>query len=128
MKSIHLLLNLPYAASKISADSLVTSFVRSFDLNALTIRPFNTFGPRQSNRAIIPTIITQLKTEKKIDLRNLKPKRDFTYVEDTTQAFVNALKLKKKFNGKVVNLGTGTSYSIMNLSERISKILKKNNN
>ena len=64
----------PYAASKISADSLVTSFHKSFGLNFLIIRPFNTFGPRQSNRAIIPTIITQFMTENKLNLGNLNPK------------------------------------------------------
>jgi NAD dependent epimerase/dehydratase len=115
----------PYAASKISADSLVTSFNRSFDLNTLIIRPFNTFGPRQSSRAIIPTIISQFMTENKLILGNLKPKRDFTYVEDTAQAFVNALKLKKKFDGRTLNLGTGKSYSVMNLVSIISKILNK---
>ncbi|MDC1053071.1 SDR family NAD(P)-dependent oxidoreductase [Candidatus Pelagibacter sp.] len=115
----------PYAASKISADSLVTSFNKSFGLNSLIIRPFNTFGPRQSNRAIIPTIITQFMTENKLSLGNLKPKRDFTYVDDTVQAFTDALKINKKYNGKVLNLGTGKSCSVFDLSKSISKLLNK---
>lgn len=115
----------PYAASKISADSLVTSFHKSFGLNSLIIRPFNTFGPRQSNRAIIPTIITQFMTENKLNLGNLKPKRDFTYVEDTVQAFINAVKLNKKYKGEILNLGTGKSSSVFDLSKNISKLLNK---
>jgi NAD dependent epimerase/dehydratase len=115
----------PYSASKISADSLVTSFNKSFDLNTLIIRPFNTFGPRQSDRAIIPTIISQFMTENKLVLGNLKPKRDFTYVDDTAQAFVNALKLKKNFGGRTINLGTGKSYSVLDLVKIISKIFNK---
>ena len=78
---------------------MVTSFNKSFGINTLIIRPFNTFGPRQSKRAIIPTIISQFMTEKKLTLGNLVPKRDLTYVDDTTQAFINALKIKK-YNGR----------------------------
>jgi len=115
----------PYAASKISADALVTSFNRSFDLNTLIIRPFNTFGPRQSNRAIVPTIISQFMSEKKLTLGNLSPKRDLTYVEDTAQAFINALKIKKRYNGKIVNLGTGQSFSVIEIVNIISKIFDK---
>lgn len=115
----------PYSASKISADALVTSFNRSFNLNTLIIRPFNTFGPRQSNRAIIPTIISQYMTENKLVLGNLKPKRDFTYVDDTAEAFVKALRLKKNFGGMTVNLGTGKSYSVLDLVKIISKIFNK---
>lgn len=115
----------PYSASKIAADSLVTSFNKSFNLNTLIIRPFNTFGPRQSERAIIPTIISQFTTENKLVLGNLKPKRDFTYVDDTAQAFVNALKLKKNFGGRTINLGTGKSYSVLDLVKIISKIFNK---
>ena len=115
----------PYAASKISADALVTSFNRSFDLNTLIIRPFNTFGPRQSNRAIVPTIISQFMTEKKLTLGNLSPRRDLTYVEDTAQAFINALKINKKFNGKIVNLGTGKSFSVLDIIDIVSRIFNK---
>ena len=115
----------PYSASKISADALVTSFNRSFDLDTLTIRPFNTFGPRQSNRAIIPTIVSQFMTEKKPTLGNIKPKRDLTYVEDTAQAYLDALKIKKRYNGKIINLGTGQSFSVLEIIKIISKFYKK---
>ena len=115
----------PYSASKISADALVTSFHKSFNLNTLIIRPFNTFGPRQSNRAIIPTVISQFLTEKNLYLGNLKPKRDFTYVEDTAQAFIDALNVKKEFNGRVINLGTGCSYSVLEIVNIVSKVFNK---
>ena len=86
----------PYAASKIGADQLALSFYRSFKLPVTIIRPFNAFGPRQSTRAIIPTIITQiLSKNKNIKLGNLSPTRDFTFVEDTAESFIQALKSKK---------------------------------
>ena len=93
----------PYAASKIGADQLALSFNKSFKLPVSILRPFNTFGPRQSARAIIPTIITQILKSNKIKLGNLTPTRDFTYVEDTVDAFVKALKASK-ISGEVINL------------------------
>jgi len=110
----------PYAASKIGADQLALSYNKSFDLPVTIIRPFNTFGPRQSTRAIIPSIITQISSNKKlIKLGNLNPTRDFTYVEDTANAFIAAIK-RKNISGKTINIGNSFEISIRN----ILKILK----
>ncbi len=116
----------PYAASKIAGDQLGLSFVRSYGLPISIIRPFNTFGPRQSNRAIIPTIITQILNNKSgtIKLGNLSPTRDFTYVEDTVNSFINAIKYKKNIHGEIVNIGNNFEISIGN----ILKIFKKDFN
>jgi dTDP-glucose 4,6-dehydratase len=92
----------PYAATKVAADALGISFYKSFNLPITILRPFNTFGPRQSERAIIPTIINQiLKKKKYLDIGNIKPTRDFTYVEDTALAFLLALKSKSNI-GKII--------------------------
>lgn len=102
----------PYSASKIAADQMVNAFHTSFDLPALTIRPFNTFGPRQSARAVIPTIISQLAAGKReIQLGALTPTRDFTYVPDTVAGFTAALTSTAGV-GEVVNLGVGFEVSI----------------
>jgi dTDP-glucose 4,6-dehydratase len=77
----------PYSASKIGADKLAESFYRSFDLPVVTVRPFNTYGPRQSARAVIPTIITQALTQDVVRLGNLDARRDLTYVADTVAGF-----------------------------------------
>ena len=114
----------PYSASKIAADALVTSYNKSFNLNTLILRPFNTFGPRQSGRAIIPTIIQQAIKGRKINLGNLKPKRDFTYVEDTVAAFELALKSNLYFKGETLNLGTGYSYSVLQIIKYINHMLQ----
>ena len=83
----------PYSASKIAADKMVESYYRSYNLPVVTLRPFNTYGPRQSARAVIPTIIAQiLSGVKEIKLGSLSPTRDFTYVKDTVEAFVRLLK------------------------------------
>jgi dTDP-glucose 4,6-dehydratase len=111
----------PYAASKIGADQLAISFYKSFNLPITIIRPFNTFGPRQSLRAIIPTIITQLLKKKNIiKLGNLKPTRDFTYVSDTVDAFIKTIK-SNKISGEIINIGNNFDISIND----ILKILKK---
>jgi len=111
----------PYAASKIGADQLALSFYRSFKLPVTIIRPFNSFGPRQSTRAIIPTIITQILSNKKnIKLGNLSPTRDFTFVEDTTESFIKAFK-SKKTDGETINIGNNFEISI----KQIIKILQK---
>ena len=112
----------PYAASKIAADQLSLSFYRSFNLPVSIIRPFNTYGPRQSARAIIPTIITQALKNKKIKLGSVYPKRDLMYVEDTVRGICAAINNKKTY-GQVINLGTGYEISIKNLVEKISKLL-----
>lgn len=114
----------PYAASKIAADQLAISYYRSFDLPIKIIRPFNTFGPRQSSRAIIPTIITQVLNKKnKIKLGNINTSRDFTYVSDLCDAYFSILKTKKYF-GVPINVGTQKEIKIIEIIKLVSKILK----
>ena len=113
----------PYSASKISADNLALSYFYSFNLPVAIIRPFNTYGPRQSQRAIIPTIINQIINSKdgNIELGNLSPTRDFSYVEDTCEAFIKFINSSKSF-GKVINIGSGSQISIINLTKLIKLI------
>ena len=113
----------PYAASKIAADQLSLSYYRSFGLPVKIIRPFNTFGPRQSARAVIPTIITQALLKSRIRIGNLDATRDFLYVEDLCAAYEEILK-SKKLLGEVTNVGVDSEISITNLILKISKILK----
>ena len=102
----------PYSASKIAADKLCEAYHCSFGLPVVTLRPFNTYGPRQSARAVIPTIISQLLSGKKeLRLGNLKPRRDLTFVSDTVDGFLKAGKAPR-VEGEVVQLGTGKTYSI----------------
>lgn len=116
----------PYAASKIAADQLVLSYCRSFNFPAIIIRPFNTFGPRQSTRAVIPTIISQMiENKKKISLGSLNTKRDFTYVDDTANAYLKTLNKKKIKHGEIINLGTGMSYSIKETLSLIENIFNR---
>lgn len=112
----------PYSASKIGADQLAESYYRCFDLPVSILRPFNTFGPRQSIRAIIPTIISQALSEEKIRLGNLKPRRDFLFVKDTVRGFIEIGKCEKAI-GKVVNIGTGKDISIEELTKKILDLL-----
>jgi dTDP-D-glucose 4,6-dehydratase len=115
----------PYAASKIAADQFVGSFNKSFGIGSCIIRPFNTFGPRQSLRAIIPTAINQIiKKPKKIFFGNLNTVRDLTYIVDTINAFCLCLKTKNKINGETINLGIGKGYLIKDVINRIIKIEK----
>lgn len=114
----------PYAASKIAADKLAESFHRSFDLPVVTLRPFNTYGPRQSARAVIPTIVTQLLAGERIELGNVTPTRDFTFVADTVDAFVRAADAPDAV-GTVLNVGTGSEISIAQLVQRIAALLGK---
>jgi dTDP-glucose 4,6-dehydratase len=110
----------PYAATKIAADQLALSFYKSFDLPVTILRPFNTYGPRQSARAVIPTIISQLINKKGfVKIGNLTPTRDFTYVEDTVEAFI--LALKKDLRGEVVNIGNKFEISIKDLLKIFQK-------
>jgi len=107
----------PYAASKIAADKLVESYCRSFSLPAATIRPFNTFGPRQSARAVIPTILSQLLSgAATLKLGSLAPARDFLSVEDTVEGFL-AVASTDACVGRVTNVGTGKAVSIGQLAE-----------
>jgi dTDP-glucose 4,6-dehydratase len=108
----------PYSASKIGADKLAESFYRSFGLPVVTVRPFNTYGPRQSARAVIPTIITQALTRDVIRLGSLDTKRDFTYVIDTVNGFLKAAQAPG-VEGITVNLGTGAEVTVGELAERI---------
>ncbi len=110
----------PYAATKIAADQLAISFYRSFDQPISIIRPFNTFGPRQSARAIIPTIILQILSGSRVlKLGNVDTRRDFTFIDDTITGF--ELMLKNKSFGEAINLGTGYDYSVRDLVKIISK-------
>ena len=115
----------PYSATKIGADKLAESFHLSFNLPVITIRPFNTFGPRQSARAVIPTIITQCKTGDKVKLGNLNPSRDLNYVSNTVDGFLLAASTKKAI-GETINLGYGDDISIGNLAKLIISIINKN--
>ena len=112
----------PYSASKIAADQLAISYYRSFDLPVKIVRPFNTYGPRQSSRAIIPTIISQILAGKRnIEIGNLKPTRDLTYVLDTCRGFLEVFNSKSLF-GEVVNIGMNEEISIGELARLIVKI------
>jgi dTDP-glucose 4,6-dehydratase len=108
----------PYSASKIGADKLVESFHHSFGVPCVTVRPFNTYGPRQSARAVIPTIVTQALRGDDIHLGNLSPLRDFTFVHDTVDGFVRAASCPAAI-GAVVNLGTGREIAIGTLADLI---------
>jgi dTDP-glucose 4,6-dehydratase len=113
----------PYAASKIGADQLALSFYRSFGLPVTVIRPFNTYGPRQSARAVIPTIITQLlRGHEEIKLGNLTPTRDFNFVEDTVDGFITA-GLSPHTVGEVINIGSGREISIGELAALLGKLI-----
>lgn len=117
----------PYSASKIAADNLAMSFYKSFNLPIIISRPFNTFGPRQSTRAIIPTIISQiLSGKKKIFLGDTYPTRDFNYIDDTVDGFVKIVESKKNLNGETINFGSGYEISIKNLFLLINSIIGSN--
>ena len=111
----------PYSASKIGADKLVESFHCAYGLPVVTVRPFNTYGPRQSSRAVIPTIITQALTKDVIRLGNLETTRDFTYVEDTVNGFLRAAQVDSA-EGDVFNLGTGQEFKIGDLVTMIIQL------
>jgi NAD dependent epimerase/dehydratase len=108
----------PYSASKIGADKLAESFYCAYELPVVTVRPFNTFGPRQSARAVIPVIITQALASQKIRLGNLDTTRDFTYVSDTVAGFMKAAEAEG-VEGKTFNLGTGQEIRIGDLAQMI---------
>jgi NAD dependent epimerase/dehydratase len=108
----------PYSASKIGADKLAESFYRSFDLPVVTLRPFNTYGPRQSARAVIPTVITQALTQEVIRLGNLDARRDLTYVSDTVAGFLRVAETPG-VEGETFNLGSGSEVRIGDLAQEI---------
>lgn len=116
----------PYSATKIGADRLAESFYRSFNLPVSIVRPFNTFGPRQSARAVIPTIITQLlKGNKNIKLGSLTPTRDFNYVKDTANGFIEIAKSDKTI-GEEINIATQYEISIGQLADELIKQINPN--
>jgi NAD dependent epimerase/dehydratase len=113
----------PYAATKIGADQMSLSFQRSFDMPVTVLRPFNTYGPRQSARAVIPTIISQIASgQRQIKLGALKPTRDFTYVEDTAKGFIQIMTCDAAI-GQVINIGSGFEISISNTVKAIAKAM-----
>ena len=118
----------PYSASKIAADKMAESYYKSFNTPVATIRPFNTYGPRQSARAVIPTIITQiLSGVKEIKLGSLTPTRDFNYVKDTVEAFIKVAESDKTV-GQVVNAGSNYEISIGDLANKIIEIIREDVN
>ena len=115
----------PYSASKIAADKMAEAFYCSYKLPVTVVRPFNTFGPRQSTRAVIPTIITQALSSRTMKLGDLTTIRDFTYVADTVKGFVKAAEAED-ISGEVINLGTGSEVSIGEIAQRVIKIIGSN--
>ncbi|MEM7623063.1 MAG: GDP-mannose 4,6-dehydratase, partial [Planctomycetota bacterium] len=121
----------PYAASKIAGDKLAESFACSFDLPVVTVRPFNTFGPRQSSRAVLPTIITQCLAIQRgeadvIRLGSTTPTRDLNYVEDTAAGFLAAAVAGEGCHGATLNLGTGREVSVGDIAQSIAGIVGVN--
>lgn len=115
----------PYSASKIGADKIAESYYRSYNLPVATLRPFNTYGPRQSARAVIPTIITQiLSGANEIKLGSLTPTRDFNYVKDTVEAFIKVAECDNTI-GEVINAGSNYEISIGDLVKKIINIIGK---
>ena len=115
----------PYSASKISADAIANSFFYSFDLPLTIARPFNTFGPRQSARAVIPTIISQIANdEKNICLGDLTPTRDFNYVKDTCEGMLAILKCDEAI-GEIFNIGSNQEISIGDTFRIICQLMEK---
>ena len=114
----------PYSASKIGADKIAESYFKSFELPVATIRPFNTYGPRQSARAVIPTIISQALMKDEIHLGSLEPTRDYTYVLDTVRAFIKIAESSRSV-GKVINIGSNFEVSIGELANKIFSLLNK---
>jgi NAD dependent epimerase/dehydratase len=115
----------PYAATKVGADQLAYSYFASFQTPVVTVRPFNTYGPRQSARAVIPTIITQALAGDELKLGSVTPIRDFLFVRDTARGFIAAATSNSEALGEVVNLGTGVGVTIGDVVERVGKILGK---
>lgn len=116
----------PYSASKIGADKICEAYYSSYNLPVVIVRPFNTYGPRQSMRAVIPTILVQiLKGKSEIKLGNLSPKRDLTYVEDTVEGIIKAAEVDN-IEGETIQLGTGNTKSIKEIVEMALEISGKN--
>ena len=117
--------NSPYAATKIAAEQLCISYYKSFNFPGVVLRPFNAFGPRQSARAVIPTIISQLlSNKKKLELGNINTKRDFNFIDDIISGIEKAI-IANNINGEIINIGSGYEISIKKLIKLIMKIKKK---
>ncbi len=114
----------PYAASKIGSDKLAESYHRTYSLPVVILRPFNTYGPRQSPRAVIPTIIIQAMHSRVVRLGNLEPERDVTFVKDTAKGFIAAAGAGK-VNGKTIQLGANRKHSVAELVDIVGKIMDK---
>ena len=112
----------PYSASKIGGDKMAESFHHSFDLPVVTLRPFNTFGPRQSARAVIPTIVTQCLTAGRVKIGSKHTTRDFNFVADTVEGFVRAAIVREAV-GQTINVGSGSEISIDDLSQTIVSLI-----
>lgn len=112
----------PYSASKIGADKLVESYYRSFQTPVVTVRPFNTFGPRQSARAVLPTIITQCLAGDVVRLGSISPTRDLNYVSDTVRGFM-ACALSDEAVGRTINIGSGREISVGDLAQTVARLL-----
>ena len=111
----------PYSASKIAADAIALSFYHSFNLPVAVIRPFNTYGPRQSDRAVIPSIISQALVKDRLTLGNMTPTRDFTFVTDTAEGFIKVAESESV--GMEINIGTGKEISIEDLTKKIISLV-----
>jgi len=114
----------PYSASKIGADKLAESYYRAFDLPVVTLRPFNTYGPRQSARAIVPTIVSQVLTSNVIRLGTLQARRDLTYISDTVSGFIKCGETAN-IEGRTINLGVGEEVTVGELVSKIVAITGK---
>ncbi|GAA0629588.1 NAD-dependent 4,6-dehydratase LegB [Sporichthya brevicatena] len=111
----------PYAATKVAADQLAGSYHRSFDVPVVTIRPFNTFGPRQSMRAVLPTVMAQALYADEVKVGSVEPRRDMTYVSDTVNGFLLA-GAAEGLEGEVYNLGTGVAHSVGEMIEMVFEV------
>ncbi len=118
----------PYSASKIGADKIVESFYLSYGLPVATLRPFNVYGPRQSARAVIPTIITQALTKNEVFLGSKHPTRDLTYVSDTVEGFIKIAEADNCVLGEVINIGSNFEISIGDLANKIVSLISKDTN
>ncbi len=116
----------PYSASKIGADKIAESFYLSYGLPVTIIRPFNTYGPRQSARAVIPTIIIQALTKEEVLLGSMHPTRDLTYVSDTVEGFIKIAEADDRVLGEVINIGSNFEISIGDLAKKIISLISKN--
>ena len=114
----------PYSASKIAADAIALSFYYSFNLPVAIVRPFNTYGPRQSDRAVIPTLISQALVKEKILMGSTTPTRDFNFVSDTVEGFIRIAESEKSI-GEEINIGSGYEISIGDLAEKIISLVGK---